>query len=674
MSENESDSNDTFIIKNSILFKKYKLIKKLCSGAFGNIYLGYFLHHNSYVAIKTEPRKIPSQHLETEAYFLYTLKGIGIPEVLSYGRTKYYNILVEPLLGKSLYHLYLDNNRHFKIKDICLIGIQILDRLEWIHSKNVIHRDIKPDNFLIGENDPNVLYLIDFGLSSKYRSSSTGKHVKFGFTGKLTGTTKYSSANSIRGGEQSRKDDLESVAYMIIFFMKGDLPWENIKSYDENDKYYKIYMMKKYLTAQQLCEGLPIQIYKFLKYVKELQFEEQPDYNYLRSLFKDLLYKYKYIYNNKISFSWVDKNIVIRNNASFNIFKRKSNFHSRLFKYIQKQLEIKENNIYSNPKTINQEPVRNKYIINNISKKKTINNTINGNINVASKNRVNNLIYKRRYTPINSDTNSMKNDDIKTTLKRPIQNFGNFSELNYVINDIDENYINYINLRQREIKKFNNNKKNNINNNNQIINFKRNMSNSPKKKTILFKIKENNEKKRNITNNINNRYNKIIKNNNLNFKNNNYNSFNNNKSYNFNKSNNINNINNKILKVNEDKIIKNKNLKKSKEYKVYKSVNNETNNKNKKYLLNNPLLKTTEFNNNNNIKNNININQSNNENYITKIINNNYNYYSIFPTKKFKTNNNTNNTNNNNVKGTNNKNEIHFNNLFYVNTMNNFNV
>ena len=167
MSEHETDSeNDSFIIKNSIVFKKYKLIKKLCSGAFGNIYLGYFLHNNSYVAIKTEPRKIPSQHLETEAYFLYTLKGIGIPEVLSYGRTKYYNILVEPLLGKSLYHLYLDNNRHFKIKDICLIGIQILDRLEWIHSKNVIHRDIKPDNFLIGENDPNVLYLIDFGYQS----------------------------------------------------------------------------------------------------------------------------------------------------------------------------------------------------------------------------------------------------------------------------------------------------------------------------------------------------------------------------------------------------------------------------------------------------------------------------------------------------------------------------
>ena len=114
----------------------------------------------------------------------------------------------------------------------------------------------------------------------------------------------------------------------------------------------------------------------------------------------------------------------------------------------------------------------------------------------------------------------------------------------------------------------------------------------------------------------------------------------------------------------------NKNLIKSKKIKVYKSINNETNNKNKKCLLNNPLLKTIEF--NNNIKNNININQSNNENYITKIINNNYNYYSIFPIKKLKTNNNT--IINNNIKGTNNKNEIHFNNLFYVNTMINFNV
>ena len=167
----ENDENNSFIRKNEIIFKKYKVIKKLGSGSFGDIYLGISLLNNSYVAIKTETKKIPNQHLETEAYFLYLLKSVGIPEILSFGKTKDYNILIEPFLGKSLYQLYEENNRYFKISDICLMGIQILDRLEWIHSKNIIHRDIKPDNFLIGNKDPNTIYLIDFGLSSKYRSS-----------------------------------------------------------------------------------------------------------------------------------------------------------------------------------------------------------------------------------------------------------------------------------------------------------------------------------------------------------------------------------------------------------------------------------------------------------------------------------------------------------------------
>ena len=330
-----------FIKQNPIIFKKYKVIRKLCSGAFGNIYLGFSLKNNSYVAIKVEPRNIPNQHLENEAYFLYSLKGIGIPEILSYGRTKYYNVLVEPFLGKSLFNLYEENNRHFDIKDFCLMGIQIIDRLEWIHSKNVIHRDIKPDNFLVGYNNPNLLYLIDFGLSVKYRSSSSGKHIKFGFTGKITGTTKYSSINSIRGVEQSRKDDLESVAYMIIFFMKGFLPWQNVESKDEDNKYYKIYMMKKNIHERKLCEGLPDEIYSFLKYTKNLGFEEEPDYNYLRTLFKKLLFKHNIIYNDSLTFSWGNKNIN-QNKALLNLHRRKSNFHSRLFKRIQNNLKLKE--------------------------------------------------------------------------------------------------------------------------------------------------------------------------------------------------------------------------------------------------------------------------------------------------------------------------------------------
>ena len=339
-SENsENNENNSFIKKNKILFKKYKVIKKLGSGSFGDIYLGISLLNKSYVAIKTESKNIPSQHLENEAYFLYILKSVGIPEILSFGKTKDYNILIEPFLGKSLYQLYEENNRYFNTKDICLMGIQILDRLEWIHSKNIIHRDIKPDNFLIGDKDPNTIYVIDFGLSAKYRSSKTGKHKKFGFTGKLTGTTKYSSANSIRGAEQSRKDDLISVAYMIIFFMKGNLPWQDIESKDEVNKFTKIYLMKKNTKDSELCAGLPVEIYKFLKYVQNLDFEEKPNYDYLRSLFIDLLKKKGIIYNERLVFSWVNP-YTSMNKSPSNMINRKSNFHERLYKKIENNLEF----------------------------------------------------------------------------------------------------------------------------------------------------------------------------------------------------------------------------------------------------------------------------------------------------------------------------------------------
>ena len=117
--------------------------------------------------------------LESEAYYLFSLRGTGIPEVLSFGRRKHYNILVEPLLGKSLFDIFNENRKRMPLPDICLIAKQIIDRIQWVHSRGLVHRDIKPDNFLIGLKDPNVIYLIDFGLSKKYKSDKTGKHIKF---------------------------------------------------------------------------------------------------------------------------------------------------------------------------------------------------------------------------------------------------------------------------------------------------------------------------------------------------------------------------------------------------------------------------------------------------------------------------------------------------------------
>ena len=154
MDIDKAKEEENFIKENQVFFKKYKIIKKLAEGAFGDVYIGSNISTNDPVAIKVEPRKIAKPLLESEAYFLFQLRGVGIPEVLSFGRKKNYNILIEPLLGKSLFDIFNERRKHMHLQDICLIAKQILDRIQWVHSKGFVHRDIKPDNFLIGKKDP----------------------------------------------------------------------------------------------------------------------------------------------------------------------------------------------------------------------------------------------------------------------------------------------------------------------------------------------------------------------------------------------------------------------------------------------------------------------------------------------------------------------------------------
>ena len=224
---------------NKIFFRKYKVIKLIAEGTFGPIYEGINIKTKNRVAIKLENR-ILFNLLEKEAYILFSLKGYGIIEVLSFGRNQKYNIMVQPLLGDSLYKIFLKCKKKFTLKDICLIGLQCLDRIEWIHIKNIINRDIKPDNFLMGLKDPRIIYLIDFGLSKKYRSGRTLKHIQFALTKKLTGTARYASINALKGFELSRRDDLESFCYMIIFFLLKKLPWQGVKAQTQAKRYKKI--------------------------------------------------------------------------------------------------------------------------------------------------------------------------------------------------------------------------------------------------------------------------------------------------------------------------------------------------------------------------------------------------------------------------------------------------
>ena len=149
--------------KTKLIFGRYKLIRKLDEGTFGKVYLGTNVKTKEVVAIKLESKSNPLYFLETEAYYLYLLKGLGIPKLISYGQNERYNILVETLLGKSLQHLFITKNRYLCLKDVSMIAIQIIERLKFVHSKYIIHRDIKPENFIIGYDDPFIIYLIEFG-------------------------------------------------------------------------------------------------------------------------------------------------------------------------------------------------------------------------------------------------------------------------------------------------------------------------------------------------------------------------------------------------------------------------------------------------------------------------------------------------------------------------------
>ena len=183
-----------------------------------------------------------------------------------------------------------------------MIGIQILDRLEFIHNKNIIHRDIKPDNFVTGlENKSHIIYVLDFGLSKKFRSSRTHQHIKFTVNKKLTGTARYASINALKGCEQSRRDDLEAIGYVLMYFLRGSLPWQGLQIQKGEDRYKKILQKKKATTAEELCKGFPKEFVDYINYTRNLEFEADPDYKYLRNLLVTVLEKE----NSKFDF-WYD--------------------------------------------------------------------------------------------------------------------------------------------------------------------------------------------------------------------------------------------------------------------------------------------------------------------------------------------------------------------------------
>ena len=357
---------------------------RIGNGSFGEVLYGVHKYSHKEVAVKILNADTSQENIKREIIFTKQLHGCqGFPTLYYWGSCNKNNIIVESLLGPSLDKLFNFCGRLFPLKTVCLIGIEMVKRLETMHDKGILHRDLKPNNLAWGNYnnsyiynnnnlnnfdklDINTIYLIDFGLSCTYwDNSTTRRHYKQTTGLNFVGTLRYASLNSHQGIRQSRRDDLESMIYILIYFLKGKLPWQDVKAKNKEERYKCILNIKSKETVDSLCQDIPAEFTELLRYVKSLQFDARPIYNKFYYSFQNLINKLNSGQTEEKNFSYIwEKKLVdwISKDDEQNYEYKLKEIQNRIFKGYPIDLKKFANYIIYN----------NKILLENQRKKETI--------------------------------------------------------------------------------------------------------------------------------------------------------------------------------------------------------------------------------------------------------------------------------------------------------------